>query len=97
SHIDSTVADLRNIGEPGQAGALIGGLFLQEVVGGVPWAHLDIAGPARSDTDDGPTRKGATGWGVRTLVELVAAFTEPRSEGGRKARPQPTRRPTTSS
>jgi len=73
--LDSAVADLRNIGEAGQAGMLIAGLFLQEFVGGRPWAHLDIAGPARSSADDGYIRKGGTGWGVRTLVELVSTFT----------------------
>jgi len=74
SHIDSPVADLKNIGEAGVAGALIGGLFLQEFVAGVPWAHLDIAGPARAERDDGYLTAGGTGWGVRTLVELLCSF-----------------------
>jgi leucyl aminopeptidase len=50
---------------------LTAGLFLQEFVGDVPWVHLDIAGPSRSDDDDGPAVKGATGVGVRTLLELL--------------------------
>ncbi|MGI9120480.1 MAG: leucyl aminopeptidase [Acidimicrobiales bacterium] len=70
--IDSEVADLKNIGGR-SAGALTAGLFLQEFVGEVPWAHLDIAGPSRSDDDDGPVAKGATGTGVRTLLELLCA------------------------
>ncbi len=45
--IDSEVADMNNQGTPGQAGALTAGLLLKEFVGNVPWAHLDIAGPAR--------------------------------------------------
>ncbi len=77
SHIDSDVADVKNIGHPGQAGSLIGGLFLQQFVGGVPWAHLDIAGPARAEDDDGYVTKGGTGFGVRTLLELLTRFEKP--------------------
>ena len=43
----------------------------------MPWAHLDIAGPARANGDDGYLVKGGTGFGVRTLVELVTAFDAP--------------------
>jgi len=74
SQLDSEVADLKNIGSRGQAGSLVAGLFLQEFVDGVPWAHLDIAGPARSDADDGYVTKGGTGFAVRTLLELVTSF-----------------------
>ncbi|MGH6915928.1 MAG: M17 family metallopeptidase, partial [Geminicoccales bacterium] len=49
--LDSDVADLKNIGSAGQAGALVAGLFLKEFVGDTPWAHLDIAGPARAEGD----------------------------------------------
>ena len=77
SHIDSEVADIKNIGHEGQAGTLVAGLFLQEFVGDVPWAHLDIAGPARSDADDGYVKKGGTGTGVRTLLELLGSFERP--------------------
>jgi leucyl aminopeptidase len=77
--IESEVADMKNISSPpGAGGALTAGLILGEFVDGVPWAHLDIAGPARSDTDEGYTRKGATGFGVRTLIELVSRFEPPR-------------------
>jgi len=71
--IDSDVADVKNIGGTGGPGTLTAGLFLREFTGGVPWAHLDIAGTARSDTEDGYIGKGGTGWGVRTLVELVTS------------------------
>ncbi|HVL91891.1 MAG TPA: leucyl aminopeptidase [Acidimicrobiales bacterium] len=74
SQLDSPVADLKNIGDAGIAGALVAGLFLQEFVAGVPWAHLDIAGPARSEADDAYLTKGGTGWGVRTLAELLCTF-----------------------
>jgi leucyl aminopeptidase len=79
--IESDVADMKNISSPaGAGGALTAGLILGEFVDGVPWAHLDIAGPARSDSDEGYTRKGATGYGVRTLIELVSRFEAPRRE-----------------
>jgi len=74
--IDSDVADMKNIGGR-YAGALTAGLFLQEFVADVPWAHLDIAGPARSDDDDDYLTKGGTGFGVRTILEAVAAFQAP--------------------
>ncbi|HET6795219.1 MAG TPA: leucyl aminopeptidase, partial [Acidimicrobiales bacterium] len=75
--LDSEVADIKNIGAAGQAGALAAGLFLKEFVGGVPWAHLDIAGPARSDSADGYLTKGGTGFGTRTLIELATTFSPP--------------------
>ena len=74
SHIDSEVADMKNMGVAGQAGALSAALLLQEFVGEVPWAHLDIAGPVRSEDDRGYFRKGATGFGVRTLLEFLDAY-----------------------
>jgi leucyl aminopeptidase len=43
----------------------------------VPWAHLDIAGPARAGSDDGYLVKGGTGFAVRTLVELITRFKKP--------------------
>jgi leucyl aminopeptidase len=71
-HLRSEVADLRNIGRPGQAGTLVAGLFLKEFTAGIPWAHLDIAGPAFSeDGDSFYNAKGATGFGVRTLVRFL--------------------------
>ena len=56
---------------------MVAGLFLKEFVGDVPWAHLDIAGTARSDTDDGYIIKGGTGAGVRTVLELLQSFERP--------------------
>jgi leucyl aminopeptidase len=76
--LDSEVAQLKNIGPTGEAGSVIAGIFLQEFTGGLPWAHLDIAGVARSEEDVGYVQKGATGWGVRTLVELLEGPLEPR-------------------
>ena len=68
---------MKNIGLP-YGGALTAGLILQEFVAdGIPWAHLDIAGPAWSDADDADITKGGTGFGVRLLAELAANFTAP--------------------
>jgi leucyl aminopeptidase len=74
SHIDSEVADMKNVGKGGQAGAISAALLLAEFVGDVPWVHLDIAGPARSDEDNGILAKGGTGFGVRTLLELLEGY-----------------------
>lgn len=74
--LDSEVADLKNIGGS-YGGAITAGLFLSEFVGEVPWAHLDIAGPARAGNDDGETPKGGTGFGVRTLIEVATRFRRP--------------------
>jgi len=76
-NLDSEVADLRNISSGGGAGTLTAGLFLKEFAGDTPWAHLDIAGTARSSSDDADTSKGGTGYGVRTLVELASHFRSP--------------------
>jgi leucyl aminopeptidase len=73
--LDSDVADLTNVDRKmsGSAGSVIAALYLREFAGKRPWAHLDIAGPARSTTDDGPFTKGATGFGVRMLLSYLAA------------------------
>ncbi len=72
-HIESEVADMRNIGRSGQAGTISAALLLREFVGDVPWAHLDIAGPSRAEEARGYMTKGATGFGARTLVALVTS------------------------
>ncbi|MFG3255975.1 leucyl aminopeptidase [Streptomyces sp. NPDC048172] len=70
--MDSTVADIANMGER-MGGGLVAGLFLKEFVAeGTTWAHLDIAGPAFNESAPfGYTPKGGTGSAVRTLVGLV--------------------------
>ena len=76
---ESSVADMKNIGT-GSAGALVAALILGEFVAdGLAWAHLDIAGPAFTDSDDAEITKGGTGYGVRLLVELVERFEKPAS------------------
>ena len=86
--LESEIADLKNISSGGYGGALTAGLFLQEfVTPDMPWAHLDIAGPARANGDDGYLVKGGTGFGVRTLIELITNFDAPaRKAPAKKAR-----------
>lgn len=69
--LDSEIADLQNIGSGRFGGTLVAGLFLQEFVGETPWVHLDIAGPVTTDENEAEFPKGATGFGVRTLIEIV--------------------------
>lgn len=73
--LESKVADRKNTGHR-YGGAMHAGLFLRDFVAdGVPWAHLDIAGPAfNEDADDGEIPAGGTGFGVRTLLELLGRF-----------------------
>jgi leucyl aminopeptidase len=68
--IKSQVADIRNTGGR-PAGAITAGLFLQRFAEGYPWAHLDIAGTAKVDSAQGYLPKGATGHGVRLLVQWL--------------------------
>ena len=77
SDLDSPVADLKNLGDR-YGGSITAALFLQEFVGGTPWAHLDIAGTARSKSARGYLDVGASGAGVRTLVEYVRALADRR-------------------
>jgi leucyl aminopeptidase len=81
--LDSEIADLKNITGNRGGGALTAGLFLAEFTGDVPWVHLDIAGPARASGDDGYIAKGGTGFGVRTLVEVLSTFEKPKAGAGR--------------
>jgi leucyl aminopeptidase len=75
--ITSDVADIRNTGNQRGAGAITAALFLREFAGDVPWVHLDIAGTARAAAEGPYTRKGGTGFGVRTLVELLSHYERP--------------------
>jgi leucyl aminopeptidase len=69
--LKSSIADLKNVG--GDASTIVAALFLAEFVNGVPWAHLDIAAPAFADKDVALAPRGATGYGVRLLVEYLRA------------------------
>ena len=70
--IDSTVADLRNISGKSFGFPIVAATFLREFAGDGPWAHVDMLGPALLDEDRGDAfGRGATGYGVRMLTELV--------------------------
>jgi leucyl aminopeptidase len=73
SHLESDVADMKNIGKTGKAGAISAALLLQRFTDGRPWVHLDIAGPARSEAGLGYVSKGATAFGARTIVAFLSA------------------------
>jgi leucyl aminopeptidase len=66
----SEIADFSNTGGR-PAGSITAALFLKEFAGDLPWAHLDIAGTAWAEDAKPYQPKGATGVGVRTLVELA--------------------------
>ncbi len=72
--LDSTVADLKNIGSGPYGGALVAGLFLKEFAGDAPWAHIDLGLSAHSDADRGVIVKGGTGFGVRVLLDALATW-----------------------
>jgi leucyl aminopeptidase len=69
------VADLTN-SPVGGAGAITAALFLREFVGKARdrWAHIDMSAPSWSDSTDGLLGKGATGWGVRTMVRWLSSY-----------------------
>jgi leucyl aminopeptidase len=74
SALDSSIADISHIDtEHVGGGSITAALFLRHFVGDVPWAHLDIAGPARADSDKGELTKGGTGFGVRALLYWLEA------------------------
>ena len=74
--LDSKVADIRSVSGDRWGGALVAAAFLREFVPeGVPWAHLDIAGPAfHTGKPYGYVAPGGTGVGVRTLVALARSL-----------------------
>ncbi len=69
-YLKSDAADFRNVGTR-SAGAIIGGIFLSKFVEKVPWAHLDIAGPASIEKERPYIPSGGTGVGVRLLLQLL--------------------------
>jgi leucyl aminopeptidase len=78
SLIESTVADLRNTAGKTFGFPIVAATFLQQFVGEGPWAHVDMLGTALLDEDRGDAfGRGATGYGVRMLVELAGRLAEP--------------------
>ncbi|SDD43789.1 leucyl aminopeptidase [Sporomusa acidovorans] len=73
--IKSSVADLKNTGGR-PAGTITAGLFIGQFADKTPWVHIDIAGTSDTDKDKGYNLKGATGVGVRTLVQLASTLSK---------------------
>ena len=70
--IKSRIADLKNAGYGVGAGVIKAGLFLDQFVKNIPFAHIDIAGTAFLPKSEGfYARDGATGFGVRLLLEFL--------------------------
>ncbi len=72
--IKSDVADLNNVSSQRGAGAIVAGLFMRDFTAGIPWAHLDIAGTAFSEREHPLGPKGATGVGVRTVLNHLCGL-----------------------
>ncbi|ETX03092.1 MAG: hypothetical protein ETSY1_01325 [Candidatus Entotheonella factor] len=75
--IKSDFADIKNVSANREAGSIIGGAFLKEFVGDVPWVHLDIAGTAWTRASHPYIPKGATGVGIRLLIHALEALPKP--------------------
>ncbi|WP_425564532.1 leucyl aminopeptidase family protein [Saccharopolyspora halophila] len=74
-HADAVKGDLSDVKQtPAGPGGVTAALFLREFTAGLPWAHLDIAGPARAESDYSEVVTGATGFAARTLVNLIASM-----------------------
>jgi leucyl aminopeptidase len=73
AEVRSDIADLRQC--PPGPGGITAALFLREFTAGLPWAHLDIAGPARAESSYDEVNPGGTGFATRTLIELACSFT----------------------
>ncbi|NBX29233.1 leucyl aminopeptidase, partial [bacterium] len=69
--ITSDVADIKNVGDGRWGGAITAAKFLERFVGGIPWTHVDIAGPAFAEKPKPWTDGGGTGAMVRPFVELA--------------------------
>lgn len=74
--LESSVADFSHTADKPKvgAGSVTAALFLEHFAGKRSWAHFDIAGAGRSDTDSGENPKGGTGFGVRLLIDWIAGL-----------------------
>ncbi len=75
TQLDSTVADIKNVGAKPQGGAILAAMFLQTFVGDVPWVHVDVGLSVFADAEDGPRQVGATGGMTATLISLLGNWT----------------------
>jgi leucyl aminopeptidase len=75
--LDSLTADLMNCAAVGKPDAIIAALFLAHFAGDLPWAHVDMAGPAQAGSASGLLVPGCSGWGARLLAHVALSFTPP--------------------
>ncbi|MFN3835238.1 MAG: leucyl aminopeptidase [Glycocaulis sp.] len=76
-HIDSDIADMKNLGQGRNAGSIAGAVFLQRFVNGKPWVHIDIAGTGMYAGSKDPRLPAfGTGYGVRLLDRFVRDYYE---------------------
>jgi leucyl aminopeptidase len=75
-YLGSELADFYSAPDRG-AGSVVAALYLREFTGELRdrWVHLDMSAPSWAESDDGELTKGATGWGVRTLLRWLAGLT----------------------
>ncbi len=74
SYIKGEIADLKNISQTPEAGVMTAAKFLEQFVGDMKWAHLDIASTAWTEKEKPYVPKGAVGIGVRLLIELFSSW-----------------------
>ena len=74
--LESDIADINHTADKFNfnGGSITAALFLEQFVEGATWAHLDIAGVGRAETDAGENPKGGTGWGVRLLLQWIGSL-----------------------
>jgi leucyl aminopeptidase len=77
AHADDVRSELADVRQcPPGPGGIAAALFLREFTAGLPWAHLDIAGPARADKAYDEVVPGGTGFAARTLIALAESLVE---------------------
>jgi len=69
-YLKRDIADFKNVGTRA-AGTITGGMFLKKFVNDTPWVHMDIAGPTWYEKDKPYIPKGASGFGVRLLLQIL--------------------------
>ena len=70
----SKIADIKNTGGGSGGGAITAALFLKTFTDGVPWAHIDIAGPSYAEKESPDQAVGATGYGVRFMAKFIQSL-----------------------
>nr|WP_239126395.1 leucyl aminopeptidase [Asanoa siamensis] len=75
-YLSSDLADLNSVSPEASAGSVMAALYLAEFTGSLRdrWVHVDMSAPSWADSDSAELTKGATGWGVRTLLRWLAAL-----------------------